>query len=358
MKIIVPVVLTLGLLVGCSTSDAPSTQSPTPKATVAVKAPSKPEVPATMDEAILAVNKFTSSGQYDKAVELATLSLEKYPESYALMVNRGAILLEQKQVERALKDFEEALKFAPEEAKWTVVSQKARCQVGLGQRAAAEKTFAEAAKLMKKSPEVVPVFAEQLWRLRADNLADDLRYKEAVVCYTETLKVDPKSLKALAGRALAYSELKDEKNFKADLAVMEKLQPGLAEAVRGEAKRRASPEYAQERLLGDGLGKLRAKDYKGALAEFDRVLAKSPKNGAAHQKRGSALQSLKRYDDAVKAYSRSFEIQGDEVSLFNRAICYLNLKKTAEAKADLEKFVKVSKSPKEIETAKLLLKSL
>lgn len=357
-KYLVPLVVCAGLLAGCSSSEKPLAKSPTPKAPLATKTPAKASVPESMDEAILAVNKFTSSGQYDKAVELATASLEKYPESYALLVNRGAVLLAQEKHEKALNDFESALKFAPEEAKWTVVSQKARCQMGLGQKASAEKSFAEAVELMKKAPEVSPVFAEQLWRLRGNNLAGDLRHKEAIPCYTETLKVDPKSLKALAGRALAYSALKDQKKFEADLVALDKLQPGAGEAVREEAKRLASPEYAQQRLLGDGIGKLRARDYKGALAEFDRVLAKEPRNGQAHQKRGSALQSLKRYEEAVKAYSKSLEIQGDEVSLFNRAICYLNLKKTAESKADLEKFIEVSKSPAEIETAKTLLESL
>jgi Flp pilus assembly protein TadD len=48
-----------------------------------------------------------------------------------------------------------------------------------------------------------------------------------------------------------------------------------------------------------------AKDYEGALECFDRVTKLEPKNKDAWSNKGSALQALKRVDEAMGAFAKA-----------------------------------------------------
>lgn len=303
----------------------------------------------------MAVNELTSQGNFEGAIAKAGEALKQFPKSHLLYINRGSTLVHIERYEEAREDLNEALELSPPEMHWTIELLLARAEAGLGSAARAEEHFAKAAELMAKDPEPNPAFAEQLWRLRGMTLAADMRHKEAVQSFSKAMEVQPDNMRALAGRALSYAAIKDSANFDNDLKLIEQANPELAQALREEAEANNASESTAEGLTMKGLAKLRAGDHEAAISFFDRAIKMDPRFAQAFQKKGSSLQSLKRHAEAVECYTKSYQLQSDEVSLFNRAICYLNMGKLDQGKADLEKFVKVSKSPPEIEKAKALL---
>lgn len=196
-KSILGLILASQLLHGC-TSQPEVKSSPTPAATQVAT-----ESKQTEDEVVLAVNALMGQQKFEEAIALASKGLEQYPDSFSLLTNRASIRVHIEKYEEARPDLLKALELAPPERKWTIQSLLGRCAAGLGLLNKAEEDFAKAAVLLAKDPEPVPAFEEQLWRLRANNLANDLYYKEAIENYTKALKVEPEKLESLMGRALA-----------------------------------------------------------------------------------------------------------------------------------------------------------
>ena len=233
-----------------------------------------------------------------------------------------------------------------------------RCSAGLNLLASAEESFAKAAEFLSEDPDPVPAFEEQLWRLRAKNLASNLHFEQAVENYTKALKIHPENLESLRGRAFAYAGALDEQGYQKDLASVQKIDPKAADVLKEQAEKMKSLSQNAEGLTILGLDKLRAREHSAAIALFNQAIKKDPKFHLAYEKKGSSLQSLKQYDKAIEAYSKSYQLQPTEVSLFNRANCYIKIGEKEKAKADFQEFIKISKSPREIEMAKILIKGL
>jgi Flp pilus assembly protein TadD len=60
--------------------------------------------------------------------------------------------------------------------------------------------------------------------------------------------------------------------------------------------------------LAEARSALAAKDWKGAERELRRVIAKEPRNADAHNLLGYSLRWQERYEEALAAYGRVFEI--------------------------------------------------
>ena len=187
--------------------------------------------PGSAREAILTLNALNREGKFDESIARATEPIKNYPDVYELYANRAVCYLQEEKLEPALADFTMALKVNKNpKSRWALLSQRARCYAALQQRDKAEGDFAEACKTLEG--EADPILVDQMWRLRATNLYDDRRYQESVHCYTEALKALPQNPKSVAGRALAYAALHDQRHFKEDLATLEKLDPKTFKLVK------------------------------------------------------------------------------------------------------------------------------
>ena len=139
---------------------------------------------------------------------------------------------------------------------------------------------------------------------------------------------------------------------------MRAIEPKAADALLEEAKLQKSLSSTAEGLTKLGIERLRSGNHAAAITYFNKAIEKDPNYQMAYEKKGSSLQSMEHFPEAIEAYSKSYDLKPTEVALFNRSICYINVEKLDEAKADLQEFVKISKSPPEIEKAKMLLERL
>lgn len=346
---------------GCGRTPVATEDQPTPEAAVSSDAVNSFVVPDTLDEAIGTVVGFIHKGEFQDGLELANESLKKYPDSHGLLINRGTIYFQLEQYESAESDYTKVLETAPQDSRWMILTQRARCARELGRIGGAEEDFSAALEALVDSPDPAPALVEQLWRHRGHNFFDDVRYKESIESYTEALKFEGENrAESLMMRAWAYSNLGDEGNHQKDLAALEEINPEAAQALGAQIEESAltnGDETANDLALAGTL-KLREGSFEEAIELLDRSLELDPELGAAYLKRGSAYQNLKNYPQAIKDYTSAYDLNADEAPLFNRAICYLNINEFEKAKSDLQEFLKISKSPTEIEKAKNLLQIL
>ena len=54
--------------------------------------------------------------------------------------------------------------------------------------------------------------------------------------------------------------------------------------------------------------KMRAEDYEGALAEYDKMIAAAPEDPRGHRGRGRALHYLDRYEESIASYDRAIAL--------------------------------------------------
>lgn len=90
-----------------------------------------------------------------------------------------------------------------------------------------------------------------------------------------------------------------------------------------------------EAIFQQGIDKLSAKDYQGAIELFTKALEANPKDAEAYYNRGVAYAQLKQYEKAIADYSKVLELNPEDVEAYdNRAIARAELEDYAGAIAD------------------------
>ena len=155
---------------------------------------------------------------------------------------------------------------------------------------------------------------------KADRLARQGKYAEAVKDYTQAIDANP-DYRSYFGRAGAYRQLQQYDQAAADYSKAIALKPDSAPAYHDRA-------ICQTHL---GLDNAAAQDY-------DRALELDPTNVHAWNARGLIYLKKGGYNKARDCFSKAIELDGDFVEAYeNRARAKLKLKDTEGAKQDNEK---------------------
>ncbi len=90
-----------------------------------------------------------------------------------------------------------------------------------------------------------------------------------------------------------------------------------------------------EAVFQQGIDKLTAKDYQGAIEAFTNLLQQNPKDAEAYYNRGLAYAQLQQHEKAIADYSKVVELSPDYVEDYdNREIARAELEDYAGAIAD------------------------
>lgn len=228
---------------------------------------------------------------------------------------------------------------------------------------------------------------------RARNHFRDLAFDAALADYARALTLDPGSLPAHQGRAIALRALGRYEEALADLDRAEEIAPGgfLAARERGETYRRMGRLHealtALDRahalvpadavtLAGRGLVRQRLDrmadalddfdravalrpdytwalvrrarvrcvlgDPAGALADLDRAEELEPGAPGTQGERGEVFRATGRYEEAVESYGRALALDpGYAWAHGSRALAYEALGRRAEALADLDRALEI-----------------
>ena len=151
--------------------------------------------------------------------------------------------------------------------------------------------------------------------------------QNAILYYTEAIKLDPGDDNSFTNRGLAYSELKDYDNAINDFTYALNMKP-------------TDPVIAYN---SRGLAYYRSKQFEKAVEDYTNAIKFNPKHRIAYYNRGLALKKLKRHNEAVEDYNKAVEL-GLKTSLvyYSRALAYRQLKKNRESSEDFNEYLKLN----------------
>ncbi|BDM83901.1 tetratricopeptide repeat protein [Acaryochloris marina] len=102
--------------------------------------------------------------------------------------------------------------------------------------------------------------------------------------------------------------------------------------------------FLESDLFNRALRKYEQGDYKGAITDFDRVIALNPKNVMAYVHRGFAYDDMKEYSKAIADFDRAIALNPELAAAYGgRSATYFSLDNTSQAKQDLKTAAKLLK---------------
>jgi tetratricopeptide (TPR) repeat protein len=203
------------------------------------------------------------------------------PESSSDYNERGYLLLQQAEYEKAIEDIDQAIRLSPE---WsTPASNRAISLIHLGKIDEAEAALVKAAALDDENFVVHQGYG----------MLHSARGKpgDAVESFTRSLELDPRNDFTLGARASAYERLGHLEKALADIDRILDFDPDNLDALWRAARLNTA--------LGDEAGMLKAMDAMSRIA---------PEAGHPHATRAEFLGRFGRHEESAQSYERALEL--------------------------------------------------
>ncbi len=262
----------------------------------------------------------------DDAKKLADLgeAIRIAPQDPAPLRARGVLYARQGEHEKALQDFNAALKLNADylptlEDKVSSLAQLKRY----------DEALAVIAKLQKLDPDsALPLVQKaRIEALKGDD-------KAAVQDLNEAERVDPSNVSIYLLRSMVYQEMKENEKALADAEKALKLRPDLEPAIRLRAGLLAGagkfdlaieqlsqllkndPDDVESRLQMAMFYQAENRPRK-AVELYTEILQKDPKNYFAIRGRADTLLSLGKHAEAIADYEKAVKEDGEDPSVLN-----------------------------------------
>jgi protein O-mannosyl-transferase len=342
---------------------------------------------------------FNRSKVWYDSITLWTDVIEKYPKVDEAYNNRGIAFFEEKKYTQAIADFDKAISISP---------TYTRPYNNRGMARAALKDYEGAKKDFDKVIQAHPNFARAYYN-RGNAFIAMKDTVSAIKDYTRVLAIDPDNILALNNRGFARRTLKDYKGAMEDFNKAIQIDAANSEAYANRAllkydlgdaagaeqdnatARRLNPSLPDTDLLHADSKSLK-KDYKGALADYNKILQKDPDNvrvlikrgitkinlndlaGAmedftkvitlkpdyseAYYHRGIVKNKTKDYKEAIEDFNQLLQLRPDYADgLFNRGVARQDLNDIEGALSDYNKAIEINSNLLEGYVRRGLLKS-
>jgi tetratricopeptide (TPR) repeat protein len=349
---------------------------------------------------------------FDKAIALSRTYAKRYAYPYN---GRGVVFWQQKNYDRALQEFDKAIK---------IDKKYVDPIVNKAQVLADKKDFTGSMQLFDKALKLNPKSAVTYYNR---GTVQDLQRKRdaAIADYAQAIKYDSKYTKAYNNRAALYSEKEDYDKSIADFDAAIRLEPengSLYHNRAGALYSKGAPLYVDEATTKQGYDIIVKADddidkaiqlrpdiaagyairgqifmllggekfYDNALAEFNKAVARDDRNAKVYKARGLIYESKEQYAEAAANYERGKSIDPKDpdyyyaegrsyirsnnydkaLAAYNKAVAlapdkpdpyllramfYLGQKDKDKAKADARKVIELDKGGKKTATAKAIL---
>jgi tetratricopeptide (TPR) repeat protein len=253
--------------------------------------------------------------QRERAIGYYRAALALRPQSAALRVNLGHVLLRHGQLDEAAACYDEALRLWPDQP---------RVHVGLGLLARAQGRLPEALTRFREAIRLSPSYANAHYYL-GDTLKDQGQLADALAAYEEAIRVTPDKALEAACRNKVGMILKKQGKYPEAIAAYQKAiecDPGLAVAhynlgnsLRDAGERDKAIGSFQKAIALDpnlaqahcNLGRVLEQkgDRAGAILAYQRAVAADPKLALPHFRLGVALGKKGDREGAMEAYRRA-----------------------------------------------------
>ena len=212
---------------------------------------------------------------------LVCISISAHGQNAEAYLSRGNVCLDKREYDKAIADFNEALRLDP---------RNARAYCGRGWAWNQKKEYDKAIADFNESLQLNPRFA-MAYNNRGIAWKCKCEYDNAIGDYNEALRLDPKFAMAYNNRGIAW-------RLKAEY--------GKAIADFGEAVR-IDPRNAGA-YCGRGWTWYLKKEYDKAIADYNESLRLDPRFALAYDNRGNACLDKGEYDNAIADFSEALRL--------------------------------------------------
>jgi protein O-mannosyl-transferase len=252
---------------------------------------------------------YTQVGIWKNSETLWTHELQYYKNAAVPWNNRGIYYRESGQNDKAIADFNESIKLAPNAAAYN----------SRGKVYFETKKYAEAMSDYTNAIKIEPKLAEA-YANRAAVYGTINNVEAAIKDINIALELEPKNINALVNRGTAYLATKQYDLAIRDLSKVIELEPNHQNA------------HLNRSLVYKGLGQ-----HEKALADAVKYVNINPKNAGMWMECALAKRKLNRCAEAMKDYEEALKIDGRFGDAYlERAKCHIALGNRGAAKADAQ----------------------
>ena len=269
-------------------------------------------------------NAFVNKSEFDRAIRDFDHAIRINPDLADAFHNRGNAFAKKGELDRAIRDYDQSLKTKPDDEE--TLNNRGRVFAEKGELNYAIRDYNHALKLK-------PDYAEAL-NNRGLAFADKGELDRAFSDYNHVLKIKPDFAEALDGRGTVFARKGELDRAISDFDHALKIKPDFAEtlsnrgavfAKKGELDTairdfdhalKIKPDFA-EAFYNRGLAFAKKNDFESALRDFDQALKFKPAYAEANHNRaivlarGYAQETEKEYkekhEEQVRQITESFE---------------------------------------------------
>ena len=275
---------------------------------------------------------YAAKGDYDRAIQDYNQALRSAPNFAAAYYSRGLAYTAKGDYDRAIQDYNQALQLTPSFA--AAYYNRGLAYKRKGEYEWAKSDFNKALTLGYDRATVEALLAElrreqaererekrDICYDRGNSHARNGRYDRAIQDYNQALQHDPSYVPAYNNRGVAWAVKGQYNRAIRDYDQALRLDPSYVAAYNNRGK-----AYA------------RKGDYDRAIRDYDRALGRNPNYVAAYCERGIAYAAKGNYDRAIQDYNRALRrAPSFAAAYYNRGLAYKRKGEYEWARRDFSK---------------------
>ncbi|WP_017295451.1 serine protease [Geminocystis herdmanii] len=231
-------------------------------------------------------------------------------------LNRAKDYYEQGEYEKAIDEYNQALKINP---------NFAESYFYRGSTYGTINKYDNAISDLNQALKINPTFAHA-YLSRGIIYANQQQYTKAISDLNEALKINPNFAYAYYNRGTSYLYLKQYEKALSDLNEALKINPNYAEAYNNR-----------------GISYFYLKQYEKALSDLNEALKINPNYAEAYNNRGRNYARLQQYEKSINDYNQALKFNPNYAKAYlNRGIAYTNLQRGEKAISDFNQALKIN----------------